>query len=75
MNHLTKILWRKPSLLGLLTFLFLLPFYTYSQNQWRVFTTQNSGLPHNNVACIGIDTNGNKWIGTENGLAKYTGTI
>ena len=65
---------KSPTKIFLLTFLFLLPFYTYSQNQWRVFTTQNSGLPDNNILCIGIDTNNNKWIGTQNGLVKYNGS-
>jgi hypothetical protein len=74
MNHLTKILWRKPSLLGLLTCLLLLPLHIYSQNQWRVFTTQNSRLPDNNVLCIGIDSNNNKWIRNGYGLTKFNDT-
>lgn len=76
MNLFIKILWRKPSRhisSGLLTCLLLLPMNIYSQNQWRVFTTQNSGLPDNSIRAIAIDTNNNKWIGTINGLAKYDG--
>jgi ligand-binding sensor domain-containing protein len=34
----------------------------------------NSGLPDNNIHCIAIDAMGNKWIGTELGLAKFDGS-
>jgi len=30
----------------------------------RVFNTENSGLPHNQVTSIAIDAEGNKWFGT-----------
>lgn len=37
-----------------------------------VYDTSNSGLPDNNVVCIGIDQSNNKWIGTvRGGLAKF----
>ncbi len=47
----------------------------YAQEQWRVFTSQNSGLPDNDVHCIAIDTNNVKWIGTsaDAGLTKFDG--
>lgn len=73
MNRLTKILWRKPSLMGLLTFLLLLPLHVYSQNQWRVFTTQNSVLPTNIIGSIIVDRNNVKWIGTPDGMVRIEG--
>lgn len=38
---------------------------------WKVFNTSNSSLPQNNIKDILIDDQGNKWIGTELGLAIY----
>lgn len=38
---------------------------------WKVFDTLNSGLPQNNIKDMLIDNQGNKWIGTELGLAIY----
>ncbi|CUT01050.1 T9SS type A sorting domain-containing protein, partial [Candidatus Kryptobacter tengchongensis] len=38
---------------------------------WRVYNTSNSGLPDNWVYAIAIDGQGNKWIGTYEGLAVY----
>jgi ligand-binding sensor domain-containing protein len=32
--------------------------------QVRIFNTENSGLPHNQVNSIAIDAQGNKWFGT-----------
>lgn len=40
---------------------------------WQVYTTSNSGLPSNGIASIAFDTNNVKWIGTDNGLAKFDG--
>lgn len=65
MNRFTKIL--------LLTCFILLPFYTYSQNQWRVFTTANSPLPSDTIGSIIIDRNNVKWIGTTNGMVRIEG--
>ena len=31
---------------------------------WTVYNTENSGLPDNGVMSVGIDAQGNKWIGT-----------
>ncbi|WP_082349272.1 two-component regulator propeller domain-containing protein [Candidatus Kryptonium thompsonii] len=39
--------------------------------KWSVVNTSNSGLPNNNVYAIAIDSQGNKWIGTDGGLAVY----
>lgn len=43
-----------------------------SQN-WVVYNTTNSNIPDNTVKCIAIDNHGNKWLGTEKGLAKFDG--
>lgn len=37
------------------------------------YTTDN-GLPNNNVRCIDIDYNDNIWIGTDNGIARFSST-
>lgn len=50
---------------------FITSVYTYGQ--WTVYTTGNSGLPSNGIASIAFDTNNVKWIGTDNGLAKFDG--
>jgi len=36
-----------------------------------VYNTSNSGLPNEDVYAIAIDIAGNKWIGTDGGLAVY----
>jgi ligand-binding sensor domain-containing protein len=38
---------------------------------WTVYNTSNSELPSNWVYSIAIDGQGNKWIGTYDGLAVY----
>jgi ligand-binding sensor domain-containing protein len=46
----------------------------FDGNNWTVFNTANSGLPHNDVRGIVIDGH-NKWIGTiGGGLAKFNDT-
>jgi len=41
-------------------------------NEWTLFTTDNSSLPHNWVWDIEFDSQGNMWIGTKGaGLAKF----
>jgi hypothetical protein len=37
---------------------------------WTIYNTGNSGLPHDNVLVVRIDSNGDKWIGTTYGLAR-----
>ena len=40
--------------------------------EWIVYNTANSGLPHDRVWDLGIDEQGNIWIGTYGGgLAVY----
>ena len=47
----------------------------FDGTNWTVYNTSSSGLPYNRIACIVIDAEGNKWIGTsEGGLAKFDGT-
>lgn len=39
-----------------------------------VYNSDNSGLPHNTIRCIAIDTNDNVWIGTQQGgVARFDG--
>jgi ligand-binding sensor domain-containing protein len=38
---------------------------------WVVYDTSNSNLPSNFIRVITIDEQGNKWIGTDGGLAVY----
>ncbi len=38
---------------------------------WIIYNRNNSGLPCDSVNTITIDGQGNKWIGTERGLAKF----
>jgi ligand-binding sensor domain-containing protein len=45
----------------------------HAQNQWAVFTTQNSPLPSNFVGSIAVDTNNIKWIGTALGMVRIEG--
>ncbi|MBK7107286.1 MAG: PEGA domain-containing protein [Ignavibacteriae bacterium] len=43
-----------------------------SQTDFNLFTTNNSGLPTNDISSIGKDLNGNIWIGTNGGgVVKY----
>jgi len=37
----------------------------------QVFNTENSALTNNTVRALAVDENGEKWIGTDNGLLKY----
>ncbi len=46
----------------------------FDGTNWTIFNTSNSELPHNVVYSITIDGNGDKWIGTREGLAKFDGT-
>jgi len=57
----------------LITQIFLLCSIAFSQNQWVIYTTQNSGLPSNLVTSIIIDSNNVKWITTHNGFARFQG--
>jgi hypothetical protein len=40
---------------------------------WIVYNTENSGIVSNDIRAIGMDTLGNMWIGTANGLSKFNG--
>ncbi len=43
--------------------------------QVRIFNTENSGLPDDQVTAISIDSQGNKWFGTNSGfVAKFDDT-
>ena len=56
--------------------LYLAPCVLYSQatdTKWIVYNTSNSGLPDNHINAIAIDEDGNKWIGTNQGLTRFDG--
>jgi len=53
--------------------IWLPPMTTDLPDRWRVFTTSNSGLPHNRVRAVTRDLEGHVWFGTEAGLARYDG--
>jgi ligand-binding sensor domain-containing protein len=44
---------------------------SYNGNKWIKYTTENSGLPDNNVYCLAFDKNGNLWMGTRKGVAVF----
>ena len=46
---------------------------SYSQNQWVIYRTNNSGLPDNSVGTVLIDSTNTKWITTLNGFARLKG--
>jgi hypothetical protein len=51
-------------------------FYTFNsfgQSDWTLYNTTNSGIADNNITSIAIDAQGNKWVGTQNGLSKFDG--
>ena len=52
--------------------IFLIRVNSFAQ-QWESFTTQNSGLPSNNVFSIDVDEFGTLWFGTDRGISAYDG--
>lgn len=61
-------------------FLFFIGFTFFSvsiisqNNQWKVYNTANSGLPHDHTQQIVQDNAGNYWMGVYGGIAKFDGT-
>lgn len=49
-------------------------FFTTAQSVWQVFDTSNSGIPNNTIQATLIDSMGNLWVGTDNGLVMYDGS-
>ncbi|MBN1895040.1 T9SS type A sorting domain-containing protein [bacterium] len=43
--------------------------------QWDHYTPANSGLPSSRVNAVCVDESGMKWIGTENGLCRFDGSL
>ena len=43
----------------------------FSNLQWTVFDTGNSGLPSNYIKSVVVDNNGTKWLGTISGIASF----
>ncbi|MGE5353478.1 MAG: two-component regulator propeller domain-containing protein [Acidobacteriota bacterium] len=46
----------------------------YDGSNWSRYDKSNSGLISNSVNTIAIDSAGNKWIGTDEGLSEFDGT-
>jgi hypothetical protein len=46
---------------------------SYSQNQWVIYKTNNSGLPDNSIGTVLIDSTNTKWITTNNGFVRLKG--
>ncbi|MFW6019462.1 MAG: two-component regulator propeller domain-containing protein [Bacteroidales bacterium] len=46
-------------------------YYNYTDSIWNDVKS-NDGLPTNNCQAVTFDNKGNTWIGTSNGLAKFT---
>jgi len=46
----------------------------FNGSSWTVYNTVNSGLPHNTVRALFIDSVGDIWSGTYGGLSKYNGS-
>jgi hypothetical protein len=44
-----------------------------AQNSFKIFNTSNSGIAGNEINSIEIDSKGNYWIGTNNGISMYDG--
>lgn len=61
---------KKIILISIFIFTFL---ETYSQPQWIIYNTSNSGLPDSYVGSILIDSNNVKWITTGNGFVRLKG--
>jgi len=47
---------------------------SYDGESWNTFTTENSGLPSNDIYALEFDSQENLWVGTINGLVKFDGT-
>ena len=45
---------------------------SFTGTVWTTYTTANSYLPDNYVNTLNVDMFGNLWIGTENGLARFS---
>jgi len=47
----------------------------FDGSTWTVYDRSNSGLPSNSVQAIGIESDGTKWFGTDDGgVARYDGS-
>lgn len=49
--------------------------YHYAEQTWSQFTTENSGLPEDQIVALACDKNGDIWVGTiTKGLAHFDGS-
>jgi ligand-binding sensor domain-containing protein len=58
----------------LIAFIFQSFYLVLNAQQWKVYNTINSNIPGNSVYSISMDKADNKWISTNNGIAKYNDT-
>lgn len=42
-----------------------------SDDRYKIFTTTNSALPTNTVNCVGVDLDGDVWVGTQQGVVSF----
>lgn len=62
---------RKPITLALIIFVFT---GNNLAQQWQSFTTENSGLPSNNIFSVAVDSFGIIWFGSDAGVTGYDGS-
>jgi hypothetical protein len=48
--------------------------FHFDGSHWTAYTTANSGLPSNVVHSVALDDRGNKWFGTDEGVARFDGS-
>ena len=48
--------------------------YKYQNNKVKAHYTKKDGLPSNTILDLDLDSKGNLWLATANGLSKLSGT-
>jgi hypothetical protein len=76
MNTRRIFLWGLPVLvigLAIACLISALAFQGARQRGWTTYTTDNSGLPDDDVRVIAFDEQGRAWIGTRDGVSTFAG--
>ncbi|HEX2867449.1 MAG TPA: two-component regulator propeller domain-containing protein [Ignavibacteriales bacterium] len=47
--------------------------FRFDGKSWTIYNKNNSGMPDDDVNALSLDSQGNVWIGTNNGLVKFDG--
>ncbi len=63
------------SILFVALFVLLISVTAKTQEQWVIYTTNNSGLPSNIVMEMVIDSTNAKWFATSGGLARFKNNV